>query len=80
MHLSFGHQREKLMVTVSLNLTSVSHGVFDRTTTKINKKLKKKIKKPQNSTRTNIQNLFLKKRKKTPPALNIHRLLCLSQY
>lgn len=68
------------MVTVSLNSTSVSHGVFDRTTTKNQQKIKKKIKKPQNSNRTNIQNLFLKKRKKTPPALNIHRLLCLSQY
>ena len=38
----FGHQREKLMVTVSLNSTSVSHGVFDRTTTKNQQKIKKK--------------------------------------
>ena len=57
---SYWATKEKLMVSVSLNLTRVNHGVFDRTGIKDQQKIaKKKIKKPQTAIELRHEICFL---------------------
>ena len=66
------------MVSVSLNLTHVNLGVFDRTGIKDQQKIaKKKIKKPQTAIELRHKICFFVKVKKTPLALTFYRVHCL---